>query len=72
MMINQDDDSDLRRLIAPAQDAKALAEVLRDPEIGGFEVKTLLDKPSYKPQTSDTIAIFSALSPFSSVMGEEY
>ena|SRR2546430_17002598 len=48
MMINQDDDSDLRRLIAPAQGAKALAEVLRDPEIGGFEVKTLLDKPSYK------------------------
>ena len=28
----------LRRLRAPARDAEALADVLRDPEIGGFEV----------------------------------
>ncbi len=31
-------DPKLRRLRAPARDAEALADVLRDPEIGGFEV----------------------------------
>ena len=41
-------DPDLQKLIAPAQDAEALANVLQDPNIGGFEVKTLLDEPSYK------------------------
>ena len=32
-------DPKLRRLRAPARDAEALADVLRDPEIGGFEVE---------------------------------
>jgi hypothetical protein len=32
-------DPKLRRLRAPARDAQALADVLRDPEIGGFEVE---------------------------------
>ena len=40
-------DGVLRQLVAPAGDAEALAEVLRDPVIGGFEVETLLDEPSY-------------------------
>ena len=40
-------DSDLRRLRAPAQDAERLAGVLADPAIGGFEVKTLLNEPSH-------------------------
>ena len=41
-------DPDLKRLIAPAQDAEALALVLGNPEIGGFEVQILLNKPSYE------------------------
>jgi uncharacterized caspase-like protein len=41
-------DAELRRLVAPAQDAEALSRVLADPSIGGFEVKTLLNKPSHK------------------------
>lgn len=38
---DQYDDPGLRRLVAPAQDAAALAEVLADPSIGGFEVQVL-------------------------------
>ena len=38
---DQYDDPGLRRLIAPAQDAAALAEVLADPAVGGFEVQVL-------------------------------
>jgi hypothetical protein len=41
-------DPDLQKLIAPAQDAEALANILKDPNIGSFDVKTLLDEPSYK------------------------
>jgi hypothetical protein len=41
-------DPDLQKLIAPAQDAEALANILKDPTIGDFEVRTLLDEPSYK------------------------
>src|SRR4051794_35143566 len=37
------DDARLRRLRAPAQDADALAAVLRDPQNGGFEGDTLAD-----------------------------
>jgi caspase domain-containing protein len=37
----------LRQLRAPASDAKALAGVLRDPRIGEFEVRTLLNKPAF-------------------------
>ena len=39
-------DPELRQLQAPASDAIALEAVLRDPEIGGFEVRTLLDRPN--------------------------
>ncbi len=41
-------DDSLRQLIAPAQDAEALAQVLRDPAIGGYEVQSLLNEPSHK------------------------
>ena len=40
-------DPGLRRLRAPARDAEALARVLRDPTIGGFDVQTMLNEPSY-------------------------
>ncbi|MEV6982480.1 caspase family protein [Sphaerisporangium sp. NPDC051017] len=42
------DDPGLRRLTAPAHDAEALAAVLRDPEIGGFEVTTLVNEPNQR------------------------
>jgi hypothetical protein len=38
---DQYDDPGLRRLVAPAQDAAALAEVLADPSVGGFAVQVL-------------------------------
>jgi hypothetical protein len=41
-------DPDLQQLVAPAQDAEALARVLENPVIGGFEVQSLLNEPSYK------------------------
>jgi Caspase domain len=40
-------DPRLRRLRAPASDARALAAVLQDPGIGGFEVRTLLNEPAH-------------------------
>jgi roadblock/LC7 domain-containing protein len=40
-------DPGLRRLRAPASDARALAAVLGDPGIGGFEVRTLVDEPAH-------------------------
>ena len=40
-------DPGLRRLRAPASDARALEAVLRDPEIGDFEVRTLLNEPAH-------------------------
>ncbi len=40
-------DPGLRRLRAPASDAQALAAVLQDPAIGGFEVRTLLNEPAH-------------------------
>jgi formylglycine-generating enzyme required for sulfatase activity len=42
------EDTDLRQLVAPAQDAEALTRVLADPAIGNFEVQTLVNEPSYK------------------------
>ena len=39
-------DPELRQLRAPASDARALEDVLRDPEIGGFEVRTLVNRPN--------------------------
>jgi elongation factor Tu len=41
-------DPGLRRLRAPASDARALKAVLQDPGIGGFEVRTLLNEPAYE------------------------
>ena len=38
----------LKRLRAPASDARALAAVLRDPGIGDFEVRTLLNEPAHE------------------------
>ena len=40
-------DQGLRKLWAPASDARALAAVLRDPGVGGFEVRTLLNEPAH-------------------------
>jgi WD40 repeat protein len=40
-------DSKLGRLEAPGVDAVELAEVLGDPEIGEFDVETVLDEPEY-------------------------
>lgn len=41
------EDPGLRRLRAPARDAEALAEVLRDPAIGGFDVRTVRNEPAH-------------------------
>ena len=38
----------LRQLVSPPHDASALAEVLADPEIGGFDVLQLTNEPSYR------------------------
>ncbi len=40
-------DAGLSELRAPAADAAALAAVLSDPEIGGFDVRTLLNEPAH-------------------------
>jgi hypothetical protein len=40
-------DPGLRRLAAPAHDAEALADVLRDPDVAGFDVTVLLDEPAH-------------------------
>jgi photosystem II stability/assembly factor-like uncharacterized protein len=45
---SQYQDPALRQLVAPAQDAESLARVLKDPAIGGFQVWTLVNEPSYK------------------------
>jgi hypothetical protein len=42
------DDPGLRRLRAPGQDAEALARVLGDRAIGGFEVKTVANAPEHQ------------------------
>jgi uncharacterized RDD family membrane protein YckC len=50
LIVASDDYTDpgLRRLRAPASDAQALAAVLRDPEIGGFDVRTVLNQPAHE------------------------
>ena len=40
-------DPGLRRLRAPASDARELAAVLQDPEVGDFVVRTLLNEPAH-------------------------
>ena len=37
----------LQPLTAPAEDADALAAVLRDPDFGGFRVREIIDQPSW-------------------------
>ena len=56
------EDGDLRQLVAPANDAEALAAVLRDPKICGFEVTTLLNRPSRELLARITERTKSALS----------
>ncbi|MFE2426091.1 caspase family protein [Streptomyces sp. NPDC059373] len=41
-------DAGLRRLTAPGHDTEALAAVLRDPDIAGFEVTTLINEPHHR------------------------
>lgn len=41
-------DADLTPLRAPAQDSADMAEILGDPEIGGFAVTTVLDRPQHE------------------------
>jgi hypothetical protein len=50
LIVASDDyeDPGLGRLRAPASDAEALAAVLRDPGIGEFEVRTLLNAPAHE------------------------
>src|SRR5664279_3015860 len=40
-------DTSLQRLAAPARDVQALAEVLANPEIAGFDVTTLINEPHH-------------------------
>src|SRR6266545_458610 len=42
------DDPGLRQLRAPGADARALARVLGDPQIGGFEVTTVVNRPAHE------------------------
>lgn len=44
---NEYQDPGLTELQAPTADADALTAVLSDPEIGGFEVRTLLNEPAH-------------------------
>ncbi|WP_020392312.1 caspase, EACC1-associated type [Kribbella catacumbae] len=50
------EDTGLRRLTTPAHDAEALATVLEDPEIAGFEVRTLVNAPTH--EVGEAIAEF--------------
>ena len=52
------EDTGLRRLTTPAHDADALASVLEDPEIAGFEVRTLVNAPTH--EVGEAIAEFYA------------
>src|SRR5438093_8510164 len=51
-------DQDLRKLLSPSMEAEALERVLGDSEIGGFEVKALVNKRSY--EVNEEIEIFFA------------
>lgn len=42
------EDKELRQLTAPGHDAEALAEVLRAPDIAGFEVTILINEPHHR------------------------
>ncbi|MDL5154655.1 caspase family protein [Actinomycetospora termitidis] len=53
---NVHDDPTIAQLSAPENDVENLAEVLRDPAVGGFEVTTLVNLPSY--EVGDKVASF--------------
>ncbi|MEU4293835.1 caspase family protein [Kribbella sp. NPDC026596] len=53
-------DTGLRRLTAPAQDAEALAAVLADPAVAGFDVQMLINEPTHR--VGEAIADFYAAS----------
>lgn len=42
------DDVGLRALVSPRRDAADLARALADPDIGGFEVKTIVNRPRHE------------------------
>lgn len=42
------EDAELSRLVTPAHDTEALGEVLRDTEIAGFDVTTLINEPHHR------------------------
>lgn len=42
------EDTGLRRLAAPERDVEALAEVLEDPAIAGFDVQVMMNKPTHE------------------------
>ena len=42
-----DDAAGLNALRAPRQDAEALSKVLGDPEVGGFDVRTVVNQPAH-------------------------
>jgi uncharacterized caspase-like protein len=50
LVVANDDyqDPDLAKLRSPAQDARELAGVLADPDIGAFSVDTLVNRPHYE------------------------
>ena len=50
------EDTGLRRLTTPAHDAEALAAVLEDPGIAGFDVRTLVNAPTH--EVGEAIAAF--------------
>ena len=45
--IDRYDDASLQELAAPAADAEALREVLGDPDLGGFDVEVVHNRPSW-------------------------
>ena len=44
------EDPDIDQLVAPPQDAADLARVLKDPNIGGFVVQEMINRPHYEVQ----------------------
>lgn len=47
--VSEYQDSDFRKLVSPGKDAEALASVLKNPDIGGYDdVKVVKNEPAYK------------------------
>lgn len=45
--VDRYDDASLQELAAPAADAEALQEVLGDPDLGGFDIEVVRNRPSW-------------------------